>query len=214
MVELPHDDTGALEGSLASSGSDVRSEVREDLSFDFVFTTYYSFVSKLARSLLKNPQDGEDVTQEVFLRVHKSLSRYDPRLGNLKAWLAKLTVNACRTHQRRNFLHRTWQVLVPPEEQDEVMEELVDVTRYISPEDHLLRGELRNAVRQALARLKPKHRAVLVLYHYMDMSCAEIADITGCPEGTVYSRLHYARRVVQAELEQQLRFATGGIEEL
>ena len=54
---------------------------------------------------------------------------------------------------------------------------------------------------QFLAQMSHEHRTVLVLHYYMDLSCPEIASILNCPEGTVHSRLHYARRVVQAQLE-------------
>lgn len=189
----------------------LSSDAVDTPSFEFVFTAYYSYVSKLARTLLGSVQDAEDVTQEVFLRVYKSLGSFDPARGTMNAWLGKMTVNACRTHQRRTFFNRLWGGSPPDDGGDEILE-LADPSLFGAPEDHALQTELRKTVRAVLSKLRPKHRTVLVLHHYMDLSCAEIAVILGCPEGTVYSRLHYARRVVQAQLEVQLRTGSGGSE--
>jgi len=171
-------------------------------SFDLVFASHYPYVSRLARTLLGNAQDAEDVTQEVFLRVYKNLTTYDPERASMNTWLTKLTVNACNTHRRRNFFHHLWKSS-PHDENDENVLEPVDLSLLGAPEDHALRSELRRTVRDVLAKLKQPHRTVLVLHHYMDLSCAEIASILDCPEGTVYSRLHYARRVVQSQMERQ-----------
>lgn len=188
----------------------LKSDGVNTLSFDFVFTNYYSYVSRLSRSLLRNAQDAEDVTQEVFLRVHKSLASYDPERGTMNSWLGKMTINACRTHQHRGFFHRLWGS-TPAQENEEEALALVDSSHFGSPEDTVLQAELRKTVRDVLAKLRPKHRDVLVLHHYMDLSCAEIAAMMDCPEGTVHSRLHYARRVVQEQLERQVESMNGEI---
>lgn len=179
-------------------------EAVDTISFDYVFTAYYPYVSKLARSLLGNVQDAEDVTQEVFLRVHKHLDLYDPERGGMTTWLGKMTVNACNTHRRRNFFSLLWKSAVSDGD-DDYMQELLDPSILGSPEEYALQGELRKAVRSVLSKLRPQHRIVLILHYYMDLSCPEIASILECPEGTVYSRLHHARRNVQSQLERQVQ---------
>ena len=169
-------------------------------SFDFVFSAHSDYVFSLTHALLGNAQDAEDVTQEVFLRVYKALPSYRPERASMRTWLAQIAVNACQTHRRRNFL-RTLLRATPTDEDDAL--HLVDLSVWGAPEDHALQAELRRTVRDVLARLRLEHRTVLVLHYYMDFSCAEIASILGCPDGTVYSRLHYARRLVQAELERR-----------
>jgi RNA polymerase sigma-70 factor (ECF subfamily) len=182
----------------------LQSEAARAASFDFVFATYFSFVSKLARALLGNVQDAEDVTQEVFLRVYKNLPSYDPERGTMNAWLGKLTVNASRTHQRRSIFHRMWRSSSLDDNAEEVSETM-DPSLFGAPEEYFLQAELRKSVAAMLAKLRPKHRTVLVLHHYMELSCVEIAAILDCPEGTVYSRLYHARRLVQTQLEQQMQ---------
>ena len=95
----------------------LESEAVDTTSFDFVFSAHNSYVYRVAHTLLGNAQDAEDVTQEVFLRVYKALPRYDPERANMRTWITKLTVNACKTHRRRNFFHYLWKSSWPAGEQ-------------------------------------------------------------------------------------------------
>ena len=167
-------------------------------SFDLVFDAHHDYVYNLAHALLRNAQDAEDITQEVFLRVYKALPSFSPERATMRTWLAQIVVNACKTHRRRNFLSN----LLSRNHDDGTSPEAADSSLWAAPEDHALRSEVRRTVKEALDRLRLEHRTVLVLHYYLDMSCPEIATLLGCPEGTVYSRLHYARRVVQAQLER------------
>ena len=169
-------------------------------SFDFVFNAYHEYVYNLAHVLLHDPQDAEDVTQDVFLRVYKALPSYDPERANMRTWLTSMVVNACKTQRRRTMLRRLWQ-RSPGEGED--TPDIVDLSPWGAPEDQALLAEVRRTVKEVLGRLKDEHRTVLVLHYYLDLSCPEIASVMECPEGTVHSRLHYARRVLQAQLERR-----------
>lgn len=168
-------------------------------SFDVLFNAHHDYVYGLAYSLLGNAQDAEDVSQDVFLRAYKALPSYQPERATMRTWLTRLAVNACRTHRRKNFLRallsRTPGIGDGPD--------AVDPSPWGAPEAHAMQSELRQAVKVALGKLRLEHRTVVVLHYYHDLSCQEIARTLECPEGTVYSRLHYARRVVQAQLEKQ-----------
>ena len=175
-------------------------------SFDLVFAAHHEYVYGLAHALLRNPQDAEDVTQEVFLRVYKALPTYNSEYASLRTWLAKMVVNASKTHQRRNFLKTLWRHPDGDGEMD--MLETPDPSPWGAPEDQALQSEMQRIVKDVLAKLRVEHRTVLVLHYYMDMSCPEIAAMLDCPEGTVYSRLHYARRLVQKQLEKNRALAS------
>lgn len=179
-----------------------RGEQSQTASFEFVFNAHHDYAYNLAYCLLRDPQDAEDVTQEVFLRVYKALPAYDPERASMRTWLAKMVINACQTHRRRNFLRKL--LHRQPDPTGEVPDP-VDPSLWGAPEDHALQSEVRRTVKEVIARLRPEHRMVLVLHYYLDMSCPEIANTLECPEGTVYSRLHYARRIVQAQLERNMR---------
>jgi RNA polymerase sigma-70 factor (ECF subfamily) len=175
-------------------------EVANTDLFEVVYNAHHNYVYGLVYALLGNTQDAEDVTQEVFLIVYKALPSYNSERASLRTWLAKLTVNACRAQRRRNFLSRLWQRAGG---YDDAALEVVDLSLLGAPEDHALQSELRRLLGEALAQLRYEHRTALVLYYYLDLPCQEIARILDCPEGTVYSRLYYARRVVQAHLERR-----------
>jgi RNA polymerase sigma-70 factor (ECF subfamily) len=176
----------------------LNQEAVRTVSFDVVFNLHRDYVYGLVHTLLGNTQDAEDVTQEVFLRVYKSLHSYDSERAAIRTWLTRVAVNACHTHKRRNFLRNLWQRI--PDGNDEG-QEFIDPSPWGAPEDHALQNEMRRIVRETLSNLRLEHRTVLVLHYYLDLSCPEIAGILECPEGTIYSRLHYARRMVQAQLE-------------
>src|SRR5207237_9707294 len=135
-----------------------------------------------------------DVTQEICLRGEKALPSDEPARASLRTWLTKLAVNACQTHRRRNFLHRLWRHTAPTPAPDDGWD-LIDTSPWGAPEDEALRNEVRLLIRKVLNEMRPEHRTVLILHYYLDLPCAEIARVVDCPEGTVYSRLHYARRV-------------------
>ena len=177
-------------------------------SFDALFNTYRDYVFGLTYALLGDRQDAEDVTQEVFLQVYRSLPTYRPERGSLRTWIGAVAVNASRRYRRnspRNFLLR---LLKRATGDDEAQDGLatghfdpIDLSLWALPEDRVLQGEVRQAVHDVLTSLRPEHRTVLVLHYYLDLPCDEIARLLDCPEGTVHSRLHYARRLVRRRLE-------------
>lgn len=169
-------------------------------AFDLVFNVHHDYIYGLALSLLGNAQDAEDVTQDVFLRVYRALSTYKPERAGIRTWLTRLSVNACQTHRRRNFLRK---LMNSTPNDGEEMPDPADPSTWGAPEAQAIQTEVRQAVKEVLAKLKLEHRTVVVLHYYLDMSCQEIARVLECPEGTVYSRLHKARSVVQAQLERQ-----------
>src|SRR5438477_336892 len=78
-------------------------------SFDVVYSAHHEYVFGLVYALIGDAQDTEDVTQDVFLSVYRALPTYQPERASMRTWLAKLAVNACRAHRRRNFLRKFWQ---------------------------------------------------------------------------------------------------------
>lgn len=175
-------------------------------SFDVVYATHHDYVHGLVYALIGNAQDAEDVTQEVFLSVYRALPTYQPERASMRTWLTKMTVNACHMHRRRNFLRSFWQ----HRDYDAAALEVVDLSLAGAPEDQALRSEARRTLVDALSKLRYEHRTVLVLHYYLELSCQEIAGVTGCPEGTVYSRLYYARRTVQAYIERHTSLLSEG----
>jgi RNA polymerase sigma factor (sigma-70 family) len=137
--------------------------------------------------MLTDRHDAEDATQEIFLRIFRSLRKWD-RTRPLKPWITAITVNRCRTWiARRGAKPR------PTALPDDVSER--------RPETDDGR-ELAEAVRVAVDSMRDDHKAVFVLFHEHGQNYEEIADAIGRPVGTIKTWLHRARATVLDHLKR------------
>jgi RNA polymerase sigma-70 factor (ECF subfamily) len=137
----------------------------------------------LARWLLRNDQDAEDVVQEAYLRAFRFFPGF--RGGDTRAWLMKIVRNSCYTWMHANR-HQKDAI-----EFDEGL--FSPDSRPLNPEEAVLQNDNGAMVRKALEQLPVNAREVLVLRELEGMSYKEISDITGVPAGTVMSSLSRAR---------------------
>jgi RNA polymerase sigma-70 factor (ECF subfamily) len=159
-------------------------------NFDQTILPHLDAAYNLARWLIGNERDAEDVTQEACLRAFKFFSGF--RGGDARAWLLTIVRRSAWTWLRSNRRH---------EETVEFDEELhggEDLSA--NPEVSLIRAGDVESVRQAIALLPPVFREALVLRELEGCSYKEIADIAGVPIGTVMSRITRARRQLQTAL--------------
>jgi len=126
--------------------------------------------------------------QEVFIKVHKSLSTFQPSKGAFTTWLHRITVNHCLNRQRKRHLS-----VLSFDEISNVP--LCDHTA--SPESR----SVEEVTQQALGQLSEKLRTVVILRYYWELSYAEMAQILDIPVGTVKSRLNLALRTLHKKLE-------------
>jgi RNA polymerase sigma-70 factor (ECF subfamily) len=147
----------------------------------------------LARWLMRNDHDAEDVVQEACLRAQQFFGGFHGQDG--RGWLLKIVRNTCYTSLERS---RAWK---PMTAFDEAKHSPSDTA---SPESLVVRTENQQLLRQALEELLPEYREVLVLRELEGMSYKEIADVVGIPMGTVMSRLARARERLQQVLAGRL----------
>jgi RNA polymerase sigma-70 factor (ECF subfamily) len=154
---------------------------------------------RLAMQLLGRPEEARDVAQDAMLRFFTSLDRFEAHRPVLP-WLFRIVHNRVRDLQRQRSRRRV-------DSLDSYLEDtgLEPVSARPGPEERTRRRELRREIWRALRASSPKHREILVLRDYQDLSYAEIAAVLGIPKGTVMSRLHAARR----SLRDRLKLAGG-----
>ena len=143
--------------------------------------------------LLRNPDDAMEVAQESFFRAYRKITSFQGQ-SSFYTWLYRIAVNICIDHQRRQKRNP----LEFRESMDEIFEQQNEVAR--DPFSDVHDRELREKMLSAIDDLTPEHKAVIVLRTLEGMSYKDIGQILGCSEGTVMSRLHYARKKLQNKL--------------
>lgn len=173
------------EGLLRRAGAGDMAAFRE------VFVRHRADVARLVYRMLSAPSDLEDVVQEVFVQVFRSLKDFRGQ-SKFSTWLHRVTVNVVLMHRRSA---RSRPVLAA-----EAPDEAVADERQPLPDEEAERRERMRAFQRLLGRLAEKKRIVFVLHELEGLSPAEIAEIVGAPVLTVRTRLFYARRELEAML--------------
>ncbi len=172
-------------------------------AFRILVERYQGRIHRLALRVLRNEEAARDATQEAFLKAYGALDRFQGRSG-FYTWLYRLAMNQCIDHRRKDRSAREveWEEggAVEAETTREAEPEVAGVA--FEPAAELMRGELRRHIGEAMARLPETARETLLLREVDGLSYAEIAQTQGIPKGTVMSRLHYARRQLQALLRE------------
>jgi len=150
-----------------------------------------------ALQLIGHPDDALDVAQDAMVRFFRSLGRFDPSRP-VRPWLLRIVRNLVRDRARRLRVRRT-ESLEPADDDALRFEPRDDAP---DPEALATRRELQALVWKCLQELHPRYREVLVLRDYQDLSYADIATTLKIPRGTVMSRLHRARRLLQEEVRK------------
>ncbi|MGH9586938.1 MAG: RNA polymerase sigma factor [Acidobacteriaceae bacterium] len=145
-----------------------------------------------ATSLIGNQDAALDVLQDVWLKVVRGIRKLkDP--GSLKPWLYAITHGAAVDRIRRDY------------RRDKAEQAQLDDA--FNTDEPSFDEDDATAIRDALNRLGVKHREVLVLHFLQDLSIQEIAKVVGCSEGTVKSRIHYAKRQLK-QILQGVKYGT------
>ena len=154
-----------------------------EAAFAEVVQTFQAQVHQLAGMLTRDAAEAEDVHQEVFLAILRGLSGFRGE-ARLSTWIYRITVRiAARTRARHPAGEPLPEGLAAP-----------------AGPDPAVRGEELRALQAAMGRLAEPQRIVLALFAVEGLSHREIADVLGIPEGTVWSRLHNARKRLRREL--------------
>jgi RNA polymerase sigma-70 factor (ECF subfamily) len=164
-------------------------------SFEQAVLPHLDAAYNLARWLMRNEQDAQDVAQEAYLRAFRFFPGF--RGGDARAWLLKIVRNTCYSwlHANRPLQEATEfdENLLPPD------------SCALNPEEAVLQSDSNAQLRKALEKLPPNYREVLILRELEGMSYKEIAGITGMPAGTVMSSLSRARGQLRQILTSDMK---------
>ena len=144
-----------------------------------------------------NAHEAEDLTQEVFLRVYRTLASYREAHGGFPTWLTSVTRNLLIDHYRRTRRDRLTDSL---EDRLGVVEQKESAAR--RPDEAALAGELGEQLQSALGKLSPDLREAVILRDLQGLDYREIQDVLSVPEGTVKSRINRGRIELARLLEQ------------
>lgn len=145
-----------------------------------LFEKHKDMVYRLALSYTGNPQDAQDISQEVFLRLIRWIDRI--KVGSERSWLAKVTVNCCKNlHSSYERCHTR---------------ELLETDAVLQPEE--------SGLTEAIMALPKDYRIAVYLFYYEEYSTKEIAKLLGVRQTTVTTRLHRARQQLREKLKEEL----------
>jgi RNA polymerase sigma-70 factor (ECF subfamily) len=163
-------------------------------------------VFRVARSIVKDDAEAEDIVQETYIRAYMHLADFRGPQG-LRAWLARIATNEALMRLRRN------RRVAHLEDVDQASFADPDANRTrdsASPEASLMRGQVTELIEAAVDALPEEFRPVFMLRNIQQLSTRETAECLGVPESTVKTRLHRANKLVRENIGEQLDMGQPG----
>jgi len=182
-----------LDGPEDRSGEIAAAKAGDLAAFEQLMRRHERLVLVTALRLLGSLADAQDASQEVFLKLYRSLAKVEAQ-GNISGWLYRVTINACHDLRRRRPA-----AAVPMEDAGELASGEAD------PQEQTAELERRRVLRMSLRTLSEKERAALVLRDLEGLSTGEVARVLGSSEATVRSQICKARVKVKDFVERYFR---------
>lgn len=168
----------------------------DSLAIEKMVHTYQRDVYRLALSILDDPDEAEDGTQETFLAALRAISSFREDAA-FKTWLFSITINVCRSRLRRGKSRGRLQ---------QILQSLFHLRGEVEhPETTTMQNQADAELWNEIRTLDEKHRIPIVLRYYHDLPIADIATMLNIPPGTVHSRLNHAREKLRALLKKEPR---------
>ncbi|NRA33958.1 MAG: sigma-70 family RNA polymerase sigma factor [Polyangiaceae bacterium] len=183
-----------------------RLQARDEHAFNELVQLYEGRVYRLVLRILGKPDEAEDMAQDVFVAVFRSVDKFRGD-SKLSTWIYKIAINLCK-NRGRYWSRRPSEAaedLGDVEEKGWLEEGPARTTAELSaPDQHVQGYQVEEIVRRCIQELGPDYRDVVVLRDVEELRYEEIVEITGLPEGTVKSRLHRGRALLKARVSRLL----------
>ena len=168
---------------------------------------YHRRIYNICYRFSGSPDDASDLTQEVFIKIYRTLGTFDGSRAAFMTWVTTVTRNLLVDHFRKGKYDRVTESLEAAQGGQEdgltLVEQLQDQS--ISPERRVQRLQVQKVVHEALQKLSPELREALILRDLQDMDYKEIAQVLKIPEGTVKSRINRGRTELARLLQRNYR---------
>lgn len=194
----------ALKAAVETNGAELvrRARSGDGAAWEDIVTQYSRRIFNLAYRFTSSIEAAEDLTQEVFIRIYKTLDQYDAKQGDLSNWLMRLARNLIiddYRHRQRN-------------PQNTMADDVEDHTYHLravgtSAHKEMERRELAAQVQEGIDKLPPDLRTCVILRDIEEMTYQEIVDVLKIPEGTVKSRINRGR-IELAKVLRRMRVVT------
>lgn len=179
---------------------------RDELAFNELVLAYETQIFRLVWRMLGSREEAEDMTQEVFVQVFRSIDSFrgDSKIGT---WIYRIAMNLTRNRtkylaRRHQKSHAELDAGDPRETHNEAQGRTAGETT--RPDWAAMGNEAEAIVVECLEEMDPEFREILVLRDVECLSYEEVGSITGLPPGTVKSRLHRARTLLKTQVEERL----------
>jgi len=164
-------------------------------AFEQLVEVYEKKVFNIALRMIGNYDDANDIAQEVFIRVYKSLGGFKEQSA-FSTWIYRITTNVCLDELRKRKNKKVVYIDEDVKSDDGEIKRQFEATEP-TPEIVAEKNYVRQVVNDAIQKLSEEHRTVIILRDIQGFSYEEIAKITKCPEGTVKSRINRARQALK-----------------
>ena len=173
-------------------------------AFDRLTIKYRNRIFGVVYNLTSNREDAADLTQDAFIKAFQSIQRFQGQ-SSFFTWIYRIAINSTLSHLRKNRV-RSFFSLERIDSDEPVSRELIAaLTDKTGADRETFTRELQEKLNEAMQKLSIKHRTVVTLFEIDGLSHQEIAEVMDCSVGTVRSRLHYAKQLLQAELQSYMR---------
>lgn len=178
-------------------------------AFEALVEKYKQPVFSLIYRSLHDAAEADDVSQNVFIQVYKSASRYRVS-AKFSTWIFTIARNLCLNELRRRSRHPAESLdQTSPQDEHQPARQIEDM-KTVRPPDLVLRGELESKVDEAIAALPENQRTALLLCREEELSYEEITKVLGCSLSATKSLIHRARETLKQQLKPYLEKGTWG----
>ena len=190
-------------GDDSDEGLMLRYQNGDVRAFEILLTKHRKPVFNFILRYVGEKAQAEDLLQEVFLRVIKGADSYQKQ-AKFTTWLYTIARNLCVDNSRRGKHRKAYSLDVPMEQDGKEGGTLLDVVadKAAGTDRKVISKELHGRLHAAIGKLSEDQREVFLMREFLDMPFREIADVVGCPENTVKSRMRYALEKLREELEE------------